>query len=100
MSDESSRWALPGGFFGLVGCFAVLAAGLGLLWAIPVWFPDDSDELAPTLTLLVVLTLTTGTVAGVLLLTSRRRARSLAIGLLVGYAIWFLLFIPWFLAGP
>jgi hypothetical protein len=77
-----------------------LAAGIGLLSAIPVWFPDDSDELAPTLSLLVVFTLTTWTLAGGLLLARRRRARDLANGLLVGYAVWFLYFMLWFVQGP
>jgi hypothetical protein len=100
MSDEPSRWAFSVGSLGALACIAVLAAGIGSLSAIPVWFPDDSDELAPTLTLLVVLTLTTWTIAGGLLLARGRRARDLANGLLVGYVLWFLYFMLWFVQGP
>ena len=58
MSDEPNPWADSVGSLGVLGCFAVLAVGIGLLSAIPAWFSDDSAELVPTLTLFVVFTLT------------------------------------------
>ena len=84
---------------GIIGFVTMFVASVTLFAFIPVWFPNDDDEARPALAGFAVLSLICG-VAGWVVATRVGRARTVALGVLIGYVAWLPVLIMWVVQGP